>query len=132
MKSWIVIVALLSTAHPIWGQSTPVSLLTPADGATVVHLQRLTGQVSDPEARVWLVIRPLEAPQEFWAQPPATVRNTGFWTATVYFGRSPQLDSGKHFEVRAFINPSKPLKPGLVSGWPDAEARSEVIELIRR
>lgn len=82
--------------------------------------------------KVWVVIHPMEA-SDYWVQPSLTVKNDGTWKVMIYVGRPGRIDVGKQFEVMAVANPKVNLKEGdVLSGWPEAEWKSEVIELIRK
>jgi hypothetical protein len=90
------------------------------------------GSVSDPTAVVWVVVHPLEV-SDYWVQPSVTVRNKGAWKVQVHIGRPGNLDIRKIFEMRAVANPKDKLHEGeVLSGWPGAEAISDVIEVTRK
>jgi hypothetical protein len=108
-----------------------VRIQAPTNGAVVEYRQEVSGILSDREGSVWLVIHPL-ATSEFWIQPPITVREDGSWKVIPYFGRSPSLDGGARFELRAFAKPEAALKEGKVSAWPVAAASSNVVEVVRK
>lgn len=107
-----------------------IAITNPSEGSKVVHREYVKGTVSDPNADVWVVIHPVET-SGFWIQPPVTVKNNGTWKVKAYFGRS-GMDIGKEFEIRAFANPSSSLQEGESINWPSSEARSDVIDVIRK
>jgi hypothetical protein len=107
-----------------------ITITDPTEGSKVVHREYVKGTVSDPNADVWVVIHPVET-SGFWIQPPVTVKKNGTWKVKVYFGRA-GMDVGKEFEIRAFANPVSSLQEGKFNNWPSAEARSDVIYVIRK
>lgn len=122
-----VAVASVSRAQ----QPLTVTIIQPKPNAVVKPRDTVAGSVSDPRAKVWVVIHPTET-SGFWVQPPVTVDSDGTWSVLAYFGREGSIDSGKPYEVRAFANPSEPLKPGERSEWPTASAQSRVVRVTRR
>lgn len=123
---------LVSSGAAVLAQSPlQVRIAIPPNGSLVGHREEVSGTVSDPSVSVWLVIHPL-ATSEFWIQPPITVRDDGTWKVIPYFGRSPSQDVGAKFEVRAFARPNTALKEGKATAWPEATARSNVIEVVRK
>jgi|GEM_PF-5161873 len=112
-------------------QRDMVVLISPGDGAMVPERPLLEGKVSDPNAEVWVIIHPMEV-SDYWVQPRISVRGDGMWTVQVYVGRPGTLDVGKRFEIMACANLSQPVSEGTVlSWWPDAQWRSEVIQVLR-
>ena len=107
-----------------------ITITDPTEGSKVVHREYVKGTVSDSHADVWVVIHPVET-SDFWIQPPVTVKNNGTWKVKAYFGRAGK-DIGKEFEIRAFANPVSALQEGKSSNWPSSEARSDVIDVIRK
>jgi hypothetical protein len=70
---------------------------------------------------------------DFWVQPQLTVNRDGTWMVSIYVGRPGNLDAGKRYEIMAIANPKRPLKEGdVLRFWPDAESKSEVIEVVRK
>ena len=107
-----------------------ITITDPTEGSKVVHREYVKGTVSDSHADVWVVIHPVET-SDFWIQLPVTVKNNGTWKVKAYFGRAGK-DIGKEFEIRAFANPVSALQEGKSSNWPSSEARSDVIDVIRK
>lgn len=113
-------------------QSSPnLRINEPLNGDRVTSRQMVKGTVSNPTAEVWVVIHPMEV-AEYWVQPRLTVREDGTWKVSAYVGRE-GMDSGKDFEIMAVANPRNPLSEGMkLSGWPEAEWYSNVIDITRR
>lgn len=116
--------------YPPLDANRQIVITAPCDGAKVAPRHFVEGLVSDSNAQVCVVIRPLETP-DFWVQPSVTVREGGKWKVLCYFGE-PGKHSGKPYEVMAFVNPKENLKEGqLLSKWPEAQSKSQVIEVVR-
>lgn len=104
----------------------------PADQARVPERPLVEGTVADPKAKVRVIVHPMEV-SDYWVQPSVSVRKDGTWKVMIYIGRPGGLDVGKRFEVMAVANPKLPLKEGnVLSGWPDAQWKSQVIEVTRK
>lgn len=124
-----LLVTVLFT-FPASAADLKITITDPADGSKVIQREYVKGTVSDPHADVWVVIHPVET-SDFWIQPPVTVKNNGTWKVKAYFGRA-GMDVGKEFEIRAFANPVSALQEGKSSNWPSSEARSDVVDVIRK
>jgi hypothetical protein len=132
MRRFAILAAALSvTSVASPPKSIQLELVSPTNGATVEYRQRVSGTVSDPDARVWLVIHPMET-SEYWVQPPTSPNRSGQWTVRVYFGRSEVADAGKEFQIRAFTGAVGAIKEGLTDTWPAAAASSDLIEVVRK
>ena len=132
-----ILFAILTIALPDYslaenkGDKVTVRISAPSDGAKVGERPFIEGTVSDPDAEVWVVVHPT-AVTDYWVQPAVTVKENGKWKVQVHIGR-PGRDIGKHFEIRAFANPEGELTNGLkLAKWPKAEAKSNLIEVIRQ
>jgi hypothetical protein len=113
-------------------ESRKIWITEPKDRGTVPERPYVEGKVSDPNAEVWLVVHPMEV-ADYWVQPRLTVRRDGTWRVSIYIGRPGNADVGKHFEIMAIANPKRPLKEGdVLKFWPDAEMKSEVVEVVRK
>ena len=104
----------------------------PCDGSKVAPRQFVEGVVTIGNAQVWVVIHPMKT-ADYWTQPAVTVRDEGKWKVLCYFGEPGQLHANEHYEVMAFASPKTTLKEGqLLANWPDAQSKSQVIEVIRQ
>jgi len=109
-----------------------ITITGPEEGDEVPEHPTVSGTVCDTQARVWVVVHPMEV-ADYWIQPSVAVKADGTWRAVPYIGRPGDIDKDKHFEVRAVANPREPLKEGMIlGGWPQALWASEVIELVRK
>ena len=107
-----------------------ITITAPCDAAKVAPRHFVEGIVVDPNAQVWVVIHPMEV-ADYWVQPSVTVREGGKWKVLCYFGE-PGQHSGKPYEVMAFANPKQTLREGQVlPNWPEAQSKSQVIEVFR-
>ena len=92
----------------------------------------MEGTVTDSNVRVWVIVHPMEV-SDYWVQPSITVKENGSWKVKIYIGRPGSVDVGKQFEIMAVANPKDNLKEGdVLSGWPEAQAKSQVIEVTRK
>ncbi len=105
-----------------------VDLESPRDGGTVSAREIAEGKVSDPKARVWVIVHPVLT-EAYWVQPEATVQASGDWRAMICIAPG-NSGGGELFEIRAVANPTSALKEGLaLSGWPEAEGKSETFRV---
>jgi hypothetical protein len=96
--------------------------------ASMRYLVRGTG--AEPYTPVWVVVHPIDQPG-YWIQPPAQMESSEEWRALIYLGE-PSTPKGKRFVIRAFANPTQPLKPGMqLHDWPEAQSTSEPELVIR-
>ena len=107
-------------------------IIAPLDKAEVPERPLVEGTVSDPNAKVWVIVHPMTV-SDYWVQPSVAVKEDGTWKVMIYTGRPGSIDVGKQFEIMAVANPKVKLSDGdILSGWPEAQWKSQVIELIRK
>ncbi|MBC8031137.1 MAG: hypothetical protein H7Z16_13565 [Pyrinomonadaceae bacterium] len=110
--------------------SRKIVINAPCDHAKVAPRHFVEGVVADANAQVWVVIHPMEV-ADYWVQPNVTVREGGRWKVLCYFGELGQ-HSGKPYEVMAIANPKETLREGqLLPNWPEAQSKSQVVEVVR-
>jgi hypothetical protein len=138
MKSILVLASIIwfsfgsCDSCPPCQQQGDLCIAAPSDSGQVVEREAVCGEVSNPKATVWVVVHPMEV-STYWIQPAISVKQDGKWKVQVYVGRPGSVDIGKHFEIMAIANPKLTLKEGdQLSGWPEAEWKSQVIEVIRK
>lgn len=133
-KGLTIIVFIASVTLSLLGlfaEGLKVEISSPKNETEVIERPIVKGIVSDPGADVWVIVHPMEV-SDYWVQPRVTVRKSGEWKVMIHIGR-PGKDVGKHFEIMAVANPKEKLKEGLVLNyWPKADARSEIVEVIRK
>jgi hypothetical protein len=128
----MIVMLMVSSFYGFARADAILTLGEPPDGAGVPERPLVAGTTSDPSATLWVVVRPLGT-SGYWVQPPVSVRQDGRWKTIVYIGRPGSVDIGKAFEIMAFANPAQALREGLkLTSWPSAEARSPLIEVIRK
>jgi hypothetical protein len=114
------------------GQETNLSIIEPKNGEEVVYRPYVSGKVADANAEVWVIAHPMDV-SDYWVQPKVSVEGDGSWKVMIYIGRPGTIDVGKHFEIRAVANPKIRLKEGdVLVGWPEAQWKSQVIEVTRK
>ena len=107
-------------------------ITAPVDKAQVPERPLVEGRVADPNAKVWVIVHPMEV-SDYWIQPSVSVNKNGAWQVIIYIGRPGSIDVGKHFEIMAFANPKVKLSEGtILGGWPEAQWKSEVITVTRK
>ncbi len=76
-----------------------VNITDPQDGRSVTRLYLAKGTVSDPNSKVYVIVRTLRMSQ-LWVQQPPIVDGGGNWQASVYFGNE-MISSDERYEVIA-------------------------------
>jgi hypothetical protein len=110
-------------------------ITAPLDKASVPRDTLVAGTVTDPNATVWIIIRPKDSPDHYVHHPGIKVQRDGTWSGKVYIGREgPSPDVGKRYEIMAVVDPEENLENAnrLRGGWPRAEYESEIIEVVRK
>lgn len=109
-----------------------LSISWPPEGAQVVHREIVRGMVSDPKAKVWVVVRPMVG-SDYWVQPHVDVEKDGTWSVQVYIGESESSNIGQHFKISAVANPKQRLtEGGKLRAWPAAQWQSPIIEVVKK
>ena len=122
--------AVSSTTTP--KSTKPLRITTPVENDALGELPFVEGTVSDPNAKVWVIVHPMEV-SDYWVQPPVTVKDGGKWKVQIHIGRPGAADIGKHFEIMAIANPTADLKSGdKLKAWPSAKWKSQVVEVVRK
>lgn len=112
--------------------SPHIRITTPIEGQNVSWRDIVKGTLDDPHSTVWVVVHPVGL-SAYWVQPPPSVSKDGTWKTQVYFGRAGNIDIGKQFEIMAVVNPKEKMGEGYIfNTWPEAEARSKVVTVIRK
>jgi len=108
-----------------------ITISAPRQGSQVPRRPKIEGWVQDPKVPVWVIVHPIAA-SGYWVQPPASVGTKGNWQAGVYIGQSGTEDIGQLFEICAVACSDDELSEGMVlSHWPSAKWRSQIIEVVR-
>jgi hypothetical protein len=131
-KLFLIAIILVVTISVVKGQQFNLRITSPLDKARVPERPYVEGTVTDSNAKVWVIVHPMEV-SDYWVQPSVTVKENSTWKVKIYIGRPGSIDVGKQFEIMAVTNPKASLKEGTVlSGWPEAQEKSQVIEVTRR
>jgi hypothetical protein len=78
-----------------------------------------------------VIVHPVET-NDYWVQQN-TVIDGSRWSCSIECGRNGDIDNGKGFEVRAFLNPREDLRQAQVNNdWPDSDAQSNLIYVTRK
>ena len=92
------------------------------------------GTITDPNAEVWIVVHPMST-KDFYVGNTIGVREAGSpWKVLLFVGTcGDSIFVGQHFEIRAISNPKANLyKEKTFRNWPESEAKSQVVEVIRQ
>ncbi len=109
-----------------------IEIKTPPNNSKVLERPIVEGVVVDSLSDVWVVVHPLET-SDYWVQPNVSIKKDGTWKVQIYIGRPGAQDINKHFEIMAIANPASKLKEGdILIGWPEAQWKSPLIEVIRQ
>lgn len=132
-KTVTLLVLFIGTVSVVSCQNeVSIRITKPKDGSSVPERPYVKGRVADPDAEVWVIVHPMEV-SDYWVQPNVTVKRNGTWKVKIHIGRPGNADVGKQFEIVAVANPQERLKEGkILSGWPEAQWKSQVIEVTRK
>jgi hypothetical protein len=107
-----------------------ISITEPKDEAFVPERPSVKGTISDSSAKVWVIVHPMRE-SKYWVQPSITVQDSA-WEVVAYIGKG-ETGVGERFEIMAVVNPKKELKAGdILPGWPEAQSKSQVIQVTRK
>lgn len=125
LMSLFVAVWLLGLAAAAEAGALTLTLDYPRDQDRVEGEIFVVGTVSDPSATVWVITHRMDTTQYVFSKR-ITVRGDGRWKVHVD-GFKP----GKLYELVVVANPASTFSPGFsLSYWPEAEASTEMIEVI--
>jgi hypothetical protein len=112
--------------------TSDIRIAFPLDKSEQPSRSYVEGNISDPLTTVWVVVHPIET-GAFWVQPIAGVKKNGDWKTLMYLGRTGNIDVGKRFEIMAVAKPKVALNEAeVLNEWPEAQWRSQMIEVIRK
>ncbi|OGW75357.1 MAG: hypothetical protein A2Z72_06960 [Omnitrophica bacterium RBG_13_46_9] len=131
-KIALSVVLFMMTMSAASGQEVNLRITAPLDKSQVPERPFIEGTVTDPNAKVWVIVHPMEV-SDYWVQPAINVKEDGTWKVMIYIGRPGTIDIDKQFEIMAVANPEVRLSEGNVLGaWPEAQWKSQLIEVTRR
>jgi hypothetical protein len=112
-------------------QVQQVTIEQPDTSTTEEASLTVSGSLDDACAAAWLVVHPLGG-ANYYVQPKLAVSDDGRWVAEVPLGEAGQT-AEKTFEIMAFAGAEADLGAGdVLTAWPEAEARSEVVTITRK
>jgi hypothetical protein len=132
-KQLILAVCFLGLTLVSKAQEGEVKITSPSDGVSVPRRLLVEGSITNGKDKdqVWVIIHPIET-SEYWVQPKISIRGKGNWSGYEYIGEAGKKDVGKHFEIRAVVNPEGSLTEGQkLADWPTAKLKSDVIMVTR-
>lgn len=131
-KIVLVSVFIMIAISVVNAQRITLRITAPLNKARVPERPYVEGTVTRPNDKVWVIVHPMEV-SDYWVQPSVNVKGDGSWKVKIYIGIPGSVDVGKQFEIMAVANPRDNIKEGdVLSGWPEAQANSQVIEVTRR
>lgn len=93
----------------------------------------LTGKAPSADTKVFLIVNPVQTPQQFWVQKKANVDGKKNWLCSIHVGDPGAGQAGQQFVVVAVADPTGTLHEGdVLSGWPGAKWVSQPITLTRK
>lgn len=117
---------------PPWEKVERLEIRLPAEGSKVSGQFYVEGLVPDPESDVFVIFHSIASP-DFQVQPKVTVCEDNIWRVRISMEKTVGIDVGSVFEIMAVANPTVELKEGdILAGWPEAQWRSQVVEVIRK
>ena len=130
-KIAFLIILFVGIISIVSGQSN-INITEPKDGDSVPWRPYVKGTVSDPDSEMWVIVHPMDV-SDYWVQPRLSVKREGSWKVKIYIGQPGYSDVGKQFEIRAVANPTRKLNEGdVLKYWPEANWKSQIIEVIRK
>jgi hypothetical protein len=119
-------------ATQAWAASPRVDIQSPKANQEVGVETMVTGKVSDPQARVYVLVRPLKT-RYWWVQRmPAPPSSDGTWQTLCYFG-TPTEGGGEPYEIIAIASKKRlSLKEGQkLEDTPEQGVSSDVVTVKR-
>ena len=120
---------LLSTPV-VSGENLEVRIVQPQQNAEVGLTHLVRGNVSDPNARVRVLVHPLLT-NLWWVQrPPSPPNQDGSWQTVCYFGTETE-GVDEYFELIAIVTRERLDEGQTLSNLPDGAIRSDIIAVKR-
>jgi hypothetical protein len=109
-----------------------LEILLPKNDSEVSAQFYVEGVTPDPEVNLWVIIHPT-AVATYQVQPKVEVWKDCTWRTKVFMEKTEGINIGEPFEIMTVANPKVKLKEGdILSGWPEAEWKSQIIKLTRK
>lgn len=120
-------------AQQAWAAPPPrIDIQSPKGDQAVGAETMVTGKVSDPQSRVYVLVRPLRTPYWWVQQIPAPPSSDGRWQALCAFGTQTEGE-GESYEIIAITSKSRlGLKEGQrLEQTPEQSVSSGVVTVKR-
>ncbi len=123
------------THQDIQTTNQSINIISPTQGSHVCQRTTISGNISNPELQVFILIHPM-ATNKFWVQPIPNMRSDGRWEAYCYFGE-PDQGVGEPFEIIAIASRNRNLfeegrtLPSPLPNNPDIIFRSNPVVVTR-
>lgn len=125
LMSLFVAVWLLGLAAAAEAGALTLTLDYPRDQDRVEREIFVVGKVSDPSATVWVITHRMDSAKYIFSKR-ITVRGDGRWKVHVDV-----FEPGKLYELVVVANPASTRSPfERLDYWPEAEASTEMIEVV--
>lgn len=104
----------------------------PAKGSEVSGQFYVEGLVPDPKADLFVIFHSIDS-ANYQVQPKVTVCEHNIWRVKISMEKTVGINVGSPFEIMAVANPKVKLREGdILSEWPEAQWKSQVIEVTRK
>jgi hypothetical protein len=124
------ILAFLLAAGASAAQRLQVAIESPAQGADVRLETVVKGRVSDPGAKVYVLVQPLRV-GTWWVQRlPAPSNRDGSWQTLCYFG-TVDAGVGEEFQIIAIVSRRKLKEGQRLTEIPKDAVHSDVVTVKR-
>jgi hypothetical protein len=122
---------LLLSLAPIVALADEISIVPPND--PVGPVVTFSGRSPVENAIIYLIVNPLETPQQFWVQARAVVDRRKNWFGSAHLGDPGPAHRNQKFVVYAVANPEVPLHTGdVLSDLPPARWTSAPVIVTRK
>jgi hypothetical protein len=129
----IVIVALclvLSAAHVATSQNLQVQIEEPTENSKVGLHEIVSGRVSDPDARPYVLVHPMLTDLWWVQRRPSPPNRDGSWRTLCYFGTQTQ-GVGEFFEIVAIVTDANLKEGQTLEDLPSGAIRSDIVMVER-
>lgn len=94
----------------------------------------LTGKAPAANAKIFVIVNPVETPYQFWVQKMVEADGKKNWTcASVHVGEPGKANLGQKFLVFAVVDPNEAIHEGdVLSELPQSRWISQPLTLVRK
>jgi len=127
--AFALIFTLAFWATPVFAQELTIT----SDKDVVPPVATFSGRAPSADAVVYLIVNPLETPQQFWVQSRAAVDARKNWFGSAHLGDPGPAHAGQKFAVWAVAGPSVSLRVGeVLADLPPARWTSKPVLVTRK